>query len=81
MSSIAIPAAPPPQAPVPPTSGAEPIPSFEVTVGRAIRGLPRWVKVAFIALLLLLLVAVYFWTGRVSTDDAEVDAHITAVAS
>jgi membrane fusion protein (multidrug efflux system) len=30
---------------------------------------------------IVLLVAIYIWKGRVSTDDAEVDAHITAVAS
>src|ERR1700723_3311449 len=80
MSSIAIPTPPPPQAPAPPTTGTETIPSFEATVGKAIRVLPRRAKLALIALLLLLLVAVYFWTRRVSTDDAEVDAHITAVA-
>ena len=33
------------------------------------------------ALLLPALIGWYIWTGRVSTDDAEVDAHITAVAS
>jgi membrane fusion protein, multidrug efflux system len=81
MSSIAIPTPPPPQAPAPPTMGTETIPSFEATVGKAICELPRWAKLALIAPLLLLLVAVYFWTRRVSTDDAEVDAHITAVAS
>jgi len=80
MSSITRPALPP-QASVPPTTGTETIPSFEATVGKAIRELPRRAKLALIALLLLLLVAGYFWTGCVSTDDAEVDAHITAVAS
>jgi len=34
-----------------------------------------------VALLLPALIGWYIWTGRVSTDDAEVDAHITAVAS
>ena len=81
MSSITIPVSPPTQASVPPTTGTETIPSFEATVGKAIRELPRRAKLALIALLLLLLVAGYFWTGCVSTDDAEVDAHITAVAS
>jgi membrane fusion protein (multidrug efflux system) len=68
-------------APVPLTTETEKIPSFEATVVKAIRDLPRAVKLALIALLAVLLVAVYIWMGRVSTDDAEVDAHITAVAS
>jgi membrane fusion protein, multidrug efflux system len=56
-------------------------PSFLLTVGRGIRELPRLLKFAVIALLLVLLIAWYIWTGRGSTDDAQVDAHITAVAS
>jgi membrane fusion protein (multidrug efflux system) len=39
------------------------------------------VKVAFVALAIILLVALYIWMGQVETDDAQVDAHITAVAS
>jgi membrane fusion protein (multidrug efflux system) len=54
---------------------------FLPTVVKSIRELPRLVKFALIALLLALTVAIYIWMGRVSTDDAEVDAHITAVAS
>src|SRR5580704_14690907 len=81
MTSVPIPSALPAVAPVPPTTGTEKIPSFEATVVKAIRELSRVVKFALIALLLVLLVAVYIWMGRVSTDDAEVDAHITAVAS
>jgi membrane fusion protein, multidrug efflux system len=59
----------------------ETAPSFLATAGKAIRELPRLAKFALIALLLALLVVWYIWTGRVSTDDAQVDAHITAVAS
>jgi membrane fusion protein (multidrug efflux system) len=83
MSSIPIPSALPPVAPVPSTTVTEAgtIPSFEATVVKTIRELPRVVKFALIALLLVVLVAIYIWMGRVSTDDAEVDAHITAVAS
>ena len=37
-------------------------------------------KGAFVAVLILLAVAWYIFTGRVTTDDAQVDCHITAVA-
>ena len=37
-------------------------------------------KGAFVVVLILLAVAWYIFTGRVSTDDAQVDCHITAVA-
>ncbi|XWK75691.1 HlyD family secretion protein [Tunturiibacter lichenicola] len=57
------------------------IPSLPATAGKAIRELPRPAKFGIIGLLLILLVTWYIWLGRVSTDDAEVDAHITAVAS
>jgi membrane fusion protein, multidrug efflux system len=49
--------------------------------GKTIRELPRPAKFGMIVLLLILIVTWYIWLGRVSTDDAEVDAHITAVAS
>jgi membrane fusion protein, multidrug efflux system len=38
------------------------------------------VKWGFVAVLILVAVAWYWFTGRVSTDDAQVDCHITAVA-
>jgi membrane fusion protein, multidrug efflux system len=38
------------------------------------------VKGASVVLLILILVALYYFSGRVTTDDAQVDAHITAVA-
>jgi membrane fusion protein, multidrug efflux system len=45
-----------------------------------VRNLNPWVKGAFVAVLVLLAVVLYVFTGRVSTDDAQVDCHITAVA-
>lgn len=41
---------------------------------------PR-VKLLMVGILVLALFAFYYFTGRVTTDDAQVDAHITAVAS
>src|ERR1700720_3104677 len=45
-----------------------------------LRNLSPFVKGAFVAALILLAVALYVFTGHVSTDDAQVDCHITAVA-
>jgi membrane fusion protein (multidrug efflux system) len=45
-----------------------------------LRNLSPFTKGAFIVVLILLAVAWYILTGRVSTDDAQVDCHITAVA-
>jgi membrane fusion protein, multidrug efflux system len=81
MSSTPTPPVPPPLTTPSSTSATETSPSFLATSGNAIRELPRAAKFALIALLLVLLVVWYIWTGRVSTDDAQVDAHITAVAS
>jgi membrane fusion protein (multidrug efflux system) len=44
------------------------------------RDLNPIIKVAFVAVLILLALAWYLFTGRVTTDDAQVDCHITAVA-
>src|SRR5580658_4049773 len=77
MSSILPPPTPPPQS----TPASDTTPSFLATAREAIRKLPRLATFALIALLLALLVLWYIWTGSVSTDDAQVDAHITAVAS
>lgn len=74
-AAASLPAAPPPLPP------AEPVPSFLATGGKAIRELPRLAKAAILVFLLLVSVVSYVWAGRVSTDDAQVDAHITAVAS
>jgi membrane fusion protein (multidrug efflux system) len=45
-----------------------------------LRNLNPFVKGAFVVALILLAVAWYVFTGRVTTDDAQVDCHITAVA-
>ena len=81
MNSVPIPTASPLLSPAPLAPETEAGISFLPTVVKTVRELPRAVKFALIVLLPFLLVVVYFWTGRVSTDDAEVDAHITAVAS
>jgi membrane fusion protein (multidrug efflux system) len=54
---------------------------FLPTVTDSIRNIPRLVKFSLAALFLAVLIGWFIWMGRVSTDDAEVDAHITAVAS
>ena len=67
--------------PAPSALPPDPKPSFLASASKAIRELPRPTKAAIVVFLLLGLVVWYVWAGRVSTDDAEVDAHITAVAS
>ena len=81
MNSVPIPAALPSMSPAPPAPQTEAEISFLPTVAKNMRELPRPIRFALIALLLGLSVAIYIWMGQVSTDDAEVDAHITAVAS
>jgi membrane fusion protein, multidrug efflux system len=44
------------------------------------RNLNPFVKVAIVAVLILVGLASYVFAGRVTTDDAQVDCHITAVA-
>ena len=67
--------------PAPPIAVADGTPSFLAVAGALIRDLPRLVKLGMFALLVVLIIWLYIWMGRVSTDDAQVDAHITAVAS
>ena len=45
------------------------------------RGLSKGVKIALALVLLVILGLWYFLAGQVTTDDAQVDAHITAMAS
>jgi membrane fusion protein (multidrug efflux system) len=73
----------PATAPTPllPTPAEGPAPSFPAAAGKAIRELPGPAKIGLIVLALLLVVGVYIWMGQVTTDDAQVDAHITAMAS
>src|ERR1700735_1085872 len=55
-------------------------PQAAFSLRRWFRNLNPFVKGAFVAILVLLAVVWYVFTGRVSTDDAQVDCHITAVA-
>lgn len=45
-----------------------------------VRNLNPFIKVAIVAVLILVGLAWYVFAGRVTTDDAQVDCHITAVA-
>src|SRR5277367_3856808 len=78
-SSLTTPPSPPPTTPPPPATEATP--SFPSSVAKAFRDLPHVAKFALLGLVILLLIGLYIWTGYVTTDDAQVDAHITAVAS
>ena len=84
MSSTSSPPTPPPstavseaapQAPQTPQTS-----SASTSLRQRLRNLSPFTKGAFIVVLLLLAVAWYILAGRVSTDDAQVDCHITAVA-
>ena len=60
------------------TPQAPPAPPFSLR--HWFRNLSPVVKWGFVAVLILVAVVLYVFTGRVSTDDAQVDCHITAVA-
>jgi membrane fusion protein, multidrug efflux system len=86
MSTPVTPASPP-DSPAPLASSQPPSsqptdapPSFTASVGKALRDLPRWARYLLAGILVVALVALYIWMGHVETDDAQVDAHITAVA-
>src|ERR1700723_3104202 len=72
----------------PPTSTAVPeaapqapqAPPASTSAGQWFRNLSPFTKGACVAVLILLAAAWYIFAGRVSTDDAQVDCHITAVA-
>jgi len=49
-------------------------------IGDWLRHLSVTVKLAFVVLLVVLAIVIYIYTGRVTTDDAQIDCHITAVA-
>src|ERR1700675_4138843 len=75
----------PPPTPTPQPSAAVPaaapqIPQGSFSLRHWLQHLHPVVKGAFVAVLILLAVVWYVFTGRVSTDDAQVDCHITAVA-
>jgi membrane fusion protein (multidrug efflux system) len=76
-----------PPTPTPPPAAAAPAPAAAPQVPQATFSLRRWlqhlhpvVKGAGVAVLILLAAAWYIFAGRVTTDDAQVDCHITAVA-
>ncbi len=74
-----------PTTPTPPPAAAAPaaaaqIPQESFSLRHWLQNLNSLVKGAFVVILLLLVVAWYIFTGRVTTDDAQVDCHITAVA-
>jgi membrane fusion protein, multidrug efflux system len=74
-----------PPTPTPQPSAAAPtaapqIPQGSFSLRHWLQHLHPVVKGAFVAVLILLAVAWYIFTGRVTTDDAQVDCHITAVA-
>ncbi len=62
------------------SEAAPPAPAASTSFRQWLRNLSPAAKGAFVVVLILLAVAWYIITGRVSTDDAQVDCHITAVA-
>jgi len=74
----------PPASAAAPTATSQPVPTppppASFSLSRWFRNLSPLVKGAIVGALLLVGVAWYVFTGRVSTDDAQVDCHITAMA-
>jgi membrane fusion protein, multidrug efflux system len=73
-----------PSIPAPPSPDPAPQPApaaTAVSLHDRVRHLPFWSKYLAAAVAVILLIGFYIWLGWVTTDDAEVDAHITAVAS
>ena len=77
MSSASNPPAPQPSAAADPTPAA---PQPSASWGYRLRNLNPFAKGALVAAVVLVAVAWYGFSGRVTTDDAQVDCHITAVA-
>jgi membrane fusion protein (multidrug efflux system) len=71
---------PPPDAAAPLAAPQSPPPPAPFSLRNRIQNLSPFVKGAIVGVLLLLVVAWYVFSGRVSTDDAQVDCHITAMA-
>jgi membrane fusion protein, multidrug efflux system len=84
MSSTSSPPTPPPSTVVSEAAPQAPQlpqpPPASTSLRQWLRNLSPFTKGAFIVVLLLLAVVWYIFAGRVSTDDAQVDCHITAVA-
>jgi len=74
-----------PPTPTPQPSAVAPdaapqIPQESFSLRRWFQNLNPIVKGGFVVVLILLAIVWYIFTGRVTTDDAQVDCHITAVA-
>jgi membrane fusion protein, multidrug efflux system len=76
MSTPSVPAPPAPDPAAQTAAAATP-----VSLQDRVRQLPRWTRYVAGIVVLILLIAFYRWLGWVTTDDAQVDSHITAVAS
>ena len=63
-----------------PFAAPQPPPPAPFSLSRRIRDLNPFAKGAIVAVVLLIAVAWYVFTGRVTTDDAQVDCHITTMA-
>jgi membrane fusion protein (multidrug efflux system) len=74
----------PPAPTLPPSAAAPPPtpqpPQAPLSFRHWFRNLNPFVKGAIVGVIVLIAVAWYIFTGRVSTDDAQVDCHITAMA-
>jgi membrane fusion protein (multidrug efflux system) len=85
----------PPTPPQPPSAGAPPAPvapptgaptpaaateEKSLSLAERFRELSTATKVMIAVVIVALLFAIYIYTGRVTTDDAQVDAHISAIA-
>src|SRR6202050_3980850 len=81
MSSTPTPPLPPtPQPAAAAPAAASQTPQQSFSFRRWLQDLPPIVKGAVLVVLIALAVAWYIFNGRVTTDDAQVDCHITAVA-
>jgi membrane fusion protein, multidrug efflux system len=76
MTAPSIPAPPPPDPTAQPATTAS-----TVSLQDRVHHLPRRTKYLAAVVAVVLLIGLYIWLGWVTTDDAEVDSHITAVAS
>jgi membrane fusion protein, multidrug efflux system len=74
------PPTPTPQPSAAAPAGAPQIPQQSFSLRHWFQNLHSIAKVAFVVVLVALAVVWYIFTGRVTTDDAQVDCHITAVA-
>lgn len=72
--------APPPQPDSAPVAAAPPTPAPTPSWRERIRNLSPLAAGAILAVPVLIAVAWYVFSGRVTTDDAQVDCHITAIA-